>query len=300
MDLSLYGSTGIIGTYYKNLFPIHEIDRNSLSPLTKDVLYLISTTDNSTFKTNPFLDVNTNLVELIKRLDASRKEGVKTFNFVSSWFVYGPDHDHPNEEVVCNPNGFYSITKHTAEKLLVEYCTAFGINYRILRLGNVYGGPDQGTTKRNALHFLIEQLRQHKDVTIYLNLSRDFIHILDTCRAIEFICNHGKLNTIYNIGTGQSKTLGYCLDKAKTLLKSTACVFRSDVPIGYNQAVRFTLDCTKLQTLGFKPLISLEEGLTDLCLHQKLCTPDRTLMEEKLRQLSNASMMEPGTQQVNK
>jgi nucleoside-diphosphate-sugar epimerase len=300
MDLSLYGATGIIGTYYKNLFPIHEIHKESLLPLTEEVLYLISTTDNSTFKDNPHLDINTNLVELIKRLDVCRRAGVKTFNFVSSWFVYGPDHEHPNEDVICNPNGFYSITKHTAEKLLVEYCTAFGINYRILRLGNVYGGPDQGTTKRNALHFLIEQLRQHKDVTIYLNLSRDFIHILDTCRAIEFICRQGELNTIYNIGTGQSKTLGYCLDKAKLLLRSKACVFRSNVPSNYNQAVRFTLDCTKLQTLGFKPLISLEEGLTDLCLHQKLCTPDRTLMEEKLRQLSNASMMEPGTQQVNK
>ena len=300
MDLSLYGATGIIGTYYKNLFPIREIHRESLLPLTEEVLYLISTTDNSTFKDNPHLDISTNLVELIKRLDVCRRAGVKTFNFVSSWFVYGPDHEHPNEDVICNPNGFYSITKHTAEKLLIEYCTAFGINYRILRLGNVYGGPGHGTTKRNALHFLIEQLRQHKDVTAYINLSRDFIHILDTCRAIELVCNHGKLNTIYNIGTGQPKTLGSCLDKAKTLLKSTACVFRSAVPIGYNQAVRFSLDCTKLQTLDFKPLISLEEGLTDLCLHQKLCTPDRTLMEEKLRQLSNVSTMEPGIPLANK
>jgi dTDP-glucose 4,6-dehydratase len=288
MDLSVYGSTGIIGTYYKNLFPIHEIHRESLWPLTRDVLYFISTTDNSTFKHNPHLDINTNLVELIKRLDVCRKAGVKTFNFVSSWFVYGPDHEHPNEDVMCNPNGFYSITKHTAEKLLVEYCTAFSINYRILRLGNVYGGPDRGTTKRNALHFLIEQLKQNKDVTVYLNLSRDFIHILDVCRAIEFICVHGKLNTIYNLGTGHATTLGHCLDKAKTFLKSDACVLRTEVPQDYSQAVRFSLDCTRLQSLGFKPLISLEEGLIDLCLHQKLCTPDHTLMAEKLMRLSNA------------
>lgn len=288
MDLSIYGSTGIIGTYYKKLFPIHEISRDSLEPACQNILYLISTTDNATFKTNPYIDINTNLTELIKRLDACRSKGVKVFNFVSSWFVYGPTHTHPKEDATCNPNGFYSITKHTAERLLTEYCNTFGINYRILRLGNVYGGPDHGTTKRNALHFLIEQLKQNKDVTVYLNLSRDFIHILDACRAIDFICAHGKLNTIYNLGTGHATTLGHCLDKAKTLLKSDACVLRTEVPQDYSQAVRFSLDCTRLQSLGFKPLISLEEGLIDLCLHQKLCTPDHTLMAEKLMRLSNA------------
>ncbi len=286
MDLSLYGSTGILGTYYKGLFPVTCIPRNQYHPETKDVLYLISTTDNQTFKENPHVDIDTNLVQLMNRLEACRMAGVRYFNFVSSWFVYGPEHTYPDEQSICNPNGFYSITKYAAEKLVKEYCETFNISYRIFRLGNVYGGPDSGSNKRNALHYLINRLKANEDITVHINISRDFIHILDTCRALELLCREGKVNEIYNIGTGDWTRLGGALDQAKILLFSKGHVFRSEVPTDYNQAVHFALNCFKLQSYGFKPLISFKEGLRDLCLNQKFCTPDPTLMEQKLKQLS--------------
>ena len=284
MDLSLYGGTGIIGSYYRSLFPVRCIPRDQYHPETKDVLYLISTTDNATYKENPHVDVDTNLVQLLKRLEACRHASIDTFNFVSSWFVYGPAQSFPDESAICNPNGFYSITKYAAEKLVKEYCTTFGINYRILRLGNVYGGPDGGSNKRNALHYLINQLRNHHDITVHINISRDFIHILDVCRALNFLCQNGNNHEIYNVGTEISTRLGDALDTAQSLLRSKGYVLRSNVPADYNQAVRFSLDCGKLKSHGFQPLISFEEGLRDLCLHQKFCTPDPTLMELKLKQ----------------
>jgi dTDP-glucose 4,6-dehydratase len=286
MDLSLYGSTGILGSYFNVLFPSVCIPREQLEPNTENVLYLISTTDNVTFKENPYIDIDTNLVQLMRRLEACRKANVDVFNFVSSWFVYGPDHSYPDENAICNPNGFYSTTKHTAEKLVKEYCQAFGIGYRILRLGNVYGGPDTGSNKRNALHHLINRLKNHEDIEVYINLSRDFIHILDACRALDFLCKDGDVNETYNVGTGLSTRLGDALDQTKRLVRSRGYVLRKNVPLNYNQAVRFALNCGKLKSHGFTPLISFEEGLRDLCLNQKFCTPDRTLMEQKLKQQS--------------
>ena len=103
MDLSLYGGTGIIGTYFNGLYACNNIPRNQLEPLGDEVLYLISTTDNTTFKENPFVDVDTNLVQLLHRLEACRRVGIKTFNFVSSWFVYGSSYNCPNEEAICDP-----------------------------------------------------------------------------------------------------------------------------------------------------------------------------------------------------
>lgn len=284
MDLSLYGSTGIIGSYFNGLFPSFCIPRSQLEPDTKNVLYLISTTDNQTFREDCHIDIDTNLVQLMRRLEACRKARVEVFNFVSSWFVYGPDHTYPNEQAICNPNGFYSITKYAAEKLVKEYCTTFGIGYRILRLGNVYGGPDSGSNKRNALHYLVNRIREGRDVTVHINVSRDFIHILDTCRALRLLCEQGDVNTIYNVGTGVSTRLGDALDEAKSLLRSRVCVLRANVPQSYDQAVRFGLDCGKLKSHGFQPLLSFKEGLHDLCLSQKFCTPDPTLMEQKLKQ----------------
>ena len=283
MDLSLYGGTGLIGSYFYGAYASYIIPRERLYPFSQRVLYLISTTDNKTFKENPHIDVDTNLVVLLKRLEACREFGVKEFNFVSSWFVYGPEHEHPNEESFCNPNGFYSITKYTAERLVREYCKEHGIAYRILRLGNVYGGPDNGNIKRNALHFLVNKLKNNEDVLVHLNLSRDFIHMMDACRAIDFVCTAGELNEIYNIGTGIATNLGSALDQASRILETDACVSRVDTPTNYDQAVRFSLDCTKLQALGFKHLIPIEEGIKDLCLSRKFSTPDPILMGKKLQ-----------------
>ena len=112
MDLSLYGSTGIIGTYFKGLFPAVEVPKEQLEPNTENVLYLISTTDNQTFREDCYVDIETNLIELMRRLEACRKAQIEVFNFVSSWFVYGPDYTYPDENSVCNPNGFYSVTKY--------------------------------------------------------------------------------------------------------------------------------------------------------------------------------------------
>jgi dTDP-glucose 4,6-dehydratase len=284
MDLSLYGGTGILGSYYQALFPSTTIPREQLKPETKHVLYLISTTDNITYKSNPHIDIETNLVQLMRRLEACKDNGIHTFNFVSSWFVYGQSNPYPNEEAECKPNGFYSITKHTAEELIKEYCQAFKINYRIFRLGNVYGGPDAGSHKRNALHFLINKLRNQEDVVVETGVSRDFIHILDACRAINFLCKNGDINCIYNVGTGVPSYLCQAVDTAKMLLNSESKIIKSNVKLTYKQPIGFALNCDRLHSLGFQPLILFSEGIQDLCLNQKFCTPDRTLMELKLKQ----------------
>lgn len=286
MDLSIYGGTGIIGSYFQGLFPSLLVPRDQLAPGTKRVLYLISTTDNESFKEDPLIDVNTNLVELMRRLDACRKEGVEEFNFVSSWFVYGPTYRQPHEYVDCKPRGFYSITKYTAEQLVKEYCTEFKINYRILRLGNVYGGPDPGTHKRNALHFLINRLKKKESVRVMNYLTRDFIHILDACRAIHFTCYTGQPNSIYNIGTGKTTELSKAIEYANELLGNPSKIYRFSPSHTYNQAIRFSLDCGLLNNLGFTPIFDIYQGLEDLCLHRKFCTPDPILMEQKLKQLS--------------
>lgn len=285
MDLSLYGSTGIIGTYFKSLFPVHCISRNYLYPDTKNILYLISTTDNETFKEDPYVDIDTNLIQLMRRLEACRRAEVECFNFVSSWFVYGPGYSYPDEKVICNPNGFYSITKYAAEKLVKEYCETYGITYRIFRLGNVYGGPDTGSVKRNALHYLINRLKTGRDITVHHEVSRDFIHIFDVCQAMYLLCEEGYPNEIYNIGTGISTKLSDALDEAKDLVNSHGFVLKKNIPSNYEQSISFALNCNKLQAHGFKPSISFKEGLNDLCLRQKFCIPDHTLMAQKSKLL---------------
>src|SRR5579864_3663940 len=170
--LTILGGHGFIGGAYVSNFYHHAIanianvnNRDDYSVYSRDVLYFISTVHNYHVFEDTSLDISTNLLTLMKVLDNWRrqpdsKSGI--FNFVSSWFVYG-DTTMPHavpENALCNPKGFYSITKHCAEQLLRSYCDTFGLHYRILRLGNVVGlGDKKVSAKKNALQYMLNKLK---------------------------------------------------------------------------------------------------------------------------------------------
>ena len=90
--------------------------RNNVIPTSPNVLYMRSTTDNYNVFSDLFVDIDTNLTHLMRVLNSyTDNEPLRSnsiFNFVSSWFVYGKTDDLPAKETsICNPKGFYSITK---------------------------------------------------------------------------------------------------------------------------------------------------------------------------------------------
>ena len=150
--VSVFGGTGFIGSAYVAADPECEVIlRDSTSPTSETVLYFISTVDNYNVFTDPTLDVRTNLLHLTQTLQ-NCKDSVKEFVFISSWFVYGNTTLPATETSVCNPKGFYSITKYAAEMLVESFCKTFNIAYKIIRLGNVIGSGDTKISKKkNAL-----------------------------------------------------------------------------------------------------------------------------------------------------
>lgn len=277
---SIYGGTGTIGSYFTGLYGGHALSRNQLAPANQEVLYLISTTSNS--YSNPLLHTNTNIDCLMKRLILCQDAGVKTFNFISSWFVYGPHEEEMKEDSQCRPQGLYSITKHCAEQLVVDFCSFHGIKWRILRLGNVYGGPDKSDGRRNALHYFVQELKENRPVQGVFGLRRDYMHIYDICRAIALTCEAGELNKIYNIASGHSALQSDCIMACKAILASSSHVSMRPHH-GSDQSLVMRLDCSSLQSLGFLPSISMEEGLFDLCTSQKFSTPAHFSMERRQR-----------------
>ncbi len=267
--ISVFGSTGFIGSNFCKLYPneVKEIRRDFYKPETNNILYLISTNHNYNVFTNPFLDVDTNLTVLIKTLENCKDKENLVFNFVSSWFVYGKTDDLPaNENSVCNPKGFYSITKHTAEQLLTSYCETFGINYRILRLCNVYGETDSGVSKkRNALQYMIGELAEGRDIKLYdagENI-RDFLYVEDVCEAIKLCVDSAPLNEIINIGSGNPYKFKDMMLYAKEALSSEGSLTPCEPPDFHKtvQVKDMYLDVTKLKNLGFVPKYNIWQGL---------------------------------------
>ena len=269
--ISVYGASGFIGSRFCNLYPDEVVkqDRDERKPRTNDILYLISTVDNYNIHSNITLDVETNLKVLCEVLDHCRERDI-TFNFISSWFVYGEQELPASEEAHCKPTGFYSITKKAAEDLLISFCRTYGVNYRIMRLCNVMGtGDTKSSSKKNALTNMINTLKKDEEVYIYDDGTplRDVMHINDVCAAIKLVMDRGNLNDVYNIGSGQPTAIGDIVGKAKCYLNSKSKIKSREAPDFHKivQAKDFWLDTTKLKSLGFQQTISTDDIVKELC-----------------------------------
>ena len=269
--ISVYGASGFIGSRFCNLYPDEVVkqNRDEREPRTNDILYLISTVDNYNVHSNITLDVETNLKVLCEVLDHCRERDI-TFNFISSWFVYGEQELPASEEAHCKPTGFYSITKKAAEDLLISFCKTYGINYRIMRLCNVMGTGDTKTScKKNAIANIINSLKKNEEVYVYDDGTplRDVMHINDVCAAIKLVIDKGNLNNVYNIGSGQPTAIGDIVGKAKGYLGSKSVIKSREAPDFHKivQAKDFWLDTTKLKSLGFQQTISTDDIVKELC-----------------------------------
>jgi len=262
--VNIFGGTGFIGSHYAKMYSSVINDRSSLVPVTDEVLYLISTTDNYNVFTDPYVDIDTNLTHLIRVLENCKGKNL-TFNFASSWFVYGNVPAPGSEDSLCDPIGFYSITKRAAEQLLITYCKTFNIKYRILRFANVIGpGDKKASSKKNVLTFLVQRLINNQPIQLANggNFYRDYIHASDLCRAVNLVMEKGELNQIYNIGNSKPILFKDAVLHAKTYFGSTSMVeYTYDVD---QKPVSFYMSCDKLAKLGYEPLYTTEKIIEEL------------------------------------
>lgn len=271
MTISVYGGTGFIGGFFCRKYPndVIKIKRELRKPESKEILYFISTTSNYNVLESLRMDVDINISVLMETLKNCKDKGI-VFNYISTGFVYGNDIINAVETDNCNPGGFYSITKRSAEMLLISFCETFNVKYRILRLANVYGTEDRECSgNKNVLGFLIELLKENKEISLYDggDVLRDYLHVEDVCSAIKLVLERGETDSIYNIASGKPQKFHDIIMSARKHLGSNSNITSTEAPEFYKkvQARNFSLNVDKLKSLGFEEQIYLKEGIKLLC-----------------------------------
>jgi nucleoside-diphosphate-sugar epimerase len=259
--INIFGGTGFIGGRFCELYPTTiKNDRSDYKPQTNNILYGISTIDNYNIHNDLFLDIDTNLNVLMKVLsNIDKNDKGLVFNFISSWFVYGKNTNTPfkEDDLSCNPTGFYSITKRCAEQMIISFCETFDIKYRIFRLANVLGETDNKISKKkNALQYLIKQIVHNEDIELYYggNVLRDYIYVDDVCHAIKHCMDNAPVNEIINIGSGNPYLFLAIIKKAIDYSGSSSKII--DIyPTHFHNVVQVKdsyLDTTKLKNFGYE------------------------------------------------
>jgi dTDP-glucose 4,6-dehydratase len=204
--------------------------------------------------------IQTDVVGTFTLLEAAKKYEVERFIQISTDEVYGSiEQGSFTEESNLLPNSPYSASKSGADLLVRSYFKTFGIPAIITRSSNNFG-PYQYPEK--VIPLFITNAMDGQPLPLYGDGKnvRDWIYVLDNCAAIDFVLHGGQPGEIYNIGAGNeiqnieiTKMILRKLGKPKSLIKP--------VPDRLGHDRRYSLDCSKLRQLGWKPIHDFEDAL---------------------------------------
>jgi len=224
--------------------------------------------DRSILDSFPFLQ--TNVIGTQNLLEAAKVRGCRMLQ-VSTDEVYGSiEKGLFTEESPIRPNSPYAASKASADLLVRAYHETFGMDVLITRCSNNYG-PYQFPEK--LIPLVISHAVTDKPVPVYGDGKnvRDWIFVLDHCRAIDAVFHRGKSGEIYNAGGKKelqnidivTKLLSLVAEKTGRDKESLRhlITFVKDRP-GHDR--RYAIDPSKIEReLGWTPETGFEEGLAN-------------------------------------
>ena len=219
--------------------------------------------DNSISNPNSF--ITTNILGTQNLLNCAKKYNISKFIQISTDEVYGSlGFDEPGwtEDSELNPRNPYSVSKASADMLVKTFCTNNNINFNITRCSNNYG-PRQHTEK--LIPKTIKSILENKPIIIYGQGAelRSWINVFDHCKAINTVLEKGSKNTIYNIDSHcEISNLELVNMICNIMGKGHDLISFIKDPRGLAHDYRYSMDTSRIEELGWKPLTNFKEGLS--------------------------------------
>jgi UDP-glucose 4-epimerase len=210
----------------------------------------------------PLFDADVNILGSVNLLAAALTHKVKRFIYIASAGAgYGePDVNLVREDYPVNPITPYGISKHTVEHYLFTFNFLYGLEYVVLRYGNVYGPRQNSQGEAGVFAIFSEQMLAGVQPVIYGDGKklRDYVYISDVVAANVAALERGS-NEIFNIGSGVETTDREVFERVRDLLGKR--VEPHYVPRRPGEIDRICLDIAKAKTLlQWEPQVTLSEG----------------------------------------
>lgn len=206
--------------------------------------------------------------------------------------VFG--HEFFNEDTPLRPRSPYSASKTSADMMALAYGHTYGMPVNVTRCSNNYG-PWQFPEK--LIPLAISHIVQGKKIPVYARGEnvRDWLYVIDHCRAIDMVLREGKPGEAYNIGGFNERQN---IDVVRTLISAVRALVDSDP--AYREMVktpaasiddsliefvadrpghdmRYAIDSGKIaRELGWYPLTPFDKGIAETV---KWCLDNRAWAE---------------------
>jgi dTDP-glucose 4,6-dehydratase len=206
--------------------------------------------------------VTTNVLGTHTLLESALEHGIKRFIHISTDEVYGSIEQGSFKETdILTPSSPYSSSKAGSDLLAQSYYITHGLPVIITRCTNNFG-PFQYPEK--LIPLFITNLLENRKVPVYgngLNV-RDWIYVTDHCKAVDLLLHKGSIGEIYNIGGGTEKTnLQITTGILEMVGKDGSMIEYVKDRSGHD--LRYSLDCSKLNDLGWDSEYDFDEALLE-------------------------------------
>jgi len=266
---------------YKN-FSFNQLDINDLEFLY-DCDYIINVAaethvGNSIISSKDFIQSNINgvqrILELLREYRTENGQLPKLVHF-STDEVYGDiiEGSHTEQDLL-KPSNPYSATKAAADMLIQAWSRTYSIPYIIVRPTNNYG---MGQYVEKLIPKTIKYLNLGRKIPLHNHGEpiRNWLHAKDTSSAVSSIIESNCYNEIFNIsGNLEQKNIDTVKKIISVYLNKKIESIDINKYIDYDvkrsgQDVRYSLDDSKLKSLGWKPNASFDQELKQIVRYYK-------------------------------
>ena len=224
---------------------------------------------NSLAVVDPGRFARTNALGTQVLLEAARQHGVARFHHISTCEVYGDlalDTDEVfTEESPYRPRTPYNASKAAADHFVRAYFETYGLPVTITNCANNYG-PFQFPEK--VVPLFITKALDDEPLPLYASTQnrREWIHVIDHCRAIAQVLIDGKVGETYHVGTGVEKSVEEIADAVLAALGKPESL-KKIVPDRPGHDRRYVLDSSRIRReLGWEPAIDFDAGMAETVL----------------------------------
>ncbi|MGI9148514.1 MAG: NAD-dependent epimerase/dehydratase family protein [Chloroflexota bacterium] len=311
-DISITGGTGFLGSYLVRT--LADASKHKLSGLTRRVsmlddpsavhwthgdlgsvedcrrfvesariiIHLAHSTSPLTSDRDLPADVQLNLLPSMNLLQAIREAGTTPHVIYASsgGATYGPRRRRKpvGELTPCRPLSSYGIVKLAIEQYLHSGADQGWVRSTVLRIGNPYGVLLPMERTQGFIGVALNRIVHGEPVRLIGNPNnvRDYVHLHDVALFVERVLEVKTRYALYNVGSGEGRSVTDILGLLSQLTKLPARVERA-APTDAARALPswIVLDISRARKeLGWTPSVDFYEGLQSLC-REALCSVPR-------------------------
>jgi GDP-L-fucose synthase len=218
--------------------------------------------------------LNDNIAIQVNLMRAAHKADVSRFIFLGSSCIYPRDCAQPIKEeyLMTGPlettNSAYAVAKIAGIEMINSYRKEYGTKWISLMPTNLYGPRDNFDLV--ASHVMPAFIRKFIEaaesnagkVTLWGSGAplREFLHVDDLAQAVVIASEKYDSNLHLNVGTGEDLPIKELAQKVALAAGFTGEIeWDSTKPDGTRRKV---LDVSRIKALGWKPTITIEEGIS--------------------------------------